>query len=399
MLICAPLRTQLLKVRPWTEDWRTIFLSDRTPDLHPGIAVVLINEETLARHGHERSPTPRDLLARVLNAVSKAKPKAIGLDLYFGSATPKDEELLQAVREVDVPFVLAAVNQHANWTEDQRKFQREFLAKAGRPIGNIGGNPDHEKDRVLRYGYTVVPGTEYPESFVLLLAKLGGPSDKQYPTSPIRLAWLVGHDNSPTPFLTIPAHELFYESEGRTTTKSQEWAHRLKDRIVLIAPDRWPDDRHSTPFSVWAGDRMLGVMIHATMLAQLLDGRMYTELTRVQTRFLLLGLGSVGFLLGWMFWRGRLDLTSRGLATAGLVCIDAVLYYQARIILPFTLALVAWLAGVTGGHHSRSVAMWALGRDHHYRKRSRRFRIRVRNREKSKPPGEPIAPLTETPGP
>jgi hypothetical protein len=38
---------------------------------------------------------------------------------------------------------------------------------------------------------------------------------------------------------------------------------------------------------------------------------------------------------------------------------DGLVYSQLRIILPFTLALTAWLIGVTSGHHLRSLAMWA----------------------------------------
>jgi hypothetical protein len=47
-------------------------------------------------------------------------------------------------------------------------------------------------------------------------------------------------------------------------------------------------------------------------------------------------------LLGWIFWEQRLDLTGRSIATLALVAIDAFIYAQLRIILPFTLALTAW---------------------------------------------------------
>ena len=49
----------------------------------------------------------------------------------------------------------------------------------------------------------------------------------------------------------------------------------------------------------------------------------------------------------------------RSVATVALVMIDGLVYSQLRIILPFTLALTAWLIGVTSGHHLRSLVTWA----------------------------------------
>jgi CHASE2 domain-containing sensor protein len=121
-------------------------------------------------------------------------------------------------------------------------------------------------------------------------------------------------------------------------------------------------DRHRTPFSVWAGDEMLGLMIHGQITAQLLDGRSYSELGPTAARALVIALALTGFALGWIFWRQRLDLTGRTIATVALVVVDALAYSQLRIILPFTLALTAWLIGVAGGHHLRSLVSWVTAR-------------------------------------
>jgi CHASE2 domain-containing sensor protein len=135
-------------------------------------------------------------------------------------------------------------------------------------------------------------------------------------------------------------------------------ASQLKDRIVLIGIDRPLNDRHRTPFSAWAGDDMLGVLIQATIVAQLIDGRSYTELNSTQMRIFLITLGLLGFSIGWLFWRRHLDLTSRSAATLALVAIDAAVYWKVRIILPFTLALASWLVGVNLGHHLHALAAW-----------------------------------------
>jgi len=76
-------------------------------------------------------------------------------------------------------------------------------------------------------------------------------------------------------------------------------------------------------------------------------------------RVLVGALALLGSLLGWIFWEQRLDLTGRSIATVALVMIDGLFYSQLRIILPFTLALTAWLIGVISGHHLRSLVTWA----------------------------------------
>lgn len=46
---------------------------------------------------------------------------------------------------------------------------------------------------------------------------------------------------------------------------------------------------------------MLGVMVHAHLTVQLLDGRGYAELDDTWTRVLIIGLAALGLLLGWIF--------------------------------------------------------------------------------------------------
>ena len=104
---------------------------------------------------------------------------------------------------------------------------------------------------------------------------------------------------------------------------------------------------------------MLGLMVHGHITAQYLDGRTFTELDAMVVRILVGALALLGLLLGWIFWKQRLDLTGRSIATVALVMIDGLVYSQLRIILPFTLALTAWLIGVTSGHHLRSLVTWA----------------------------------------
>lgn len=360
-LLHAPLRAAFLKIEPWTADWRTAILSDKTSGPHAKVAIVVINKETLAAYPYH-SPTPRNFLAAIIGAVASADPAAIGVDIYYVRPTEpeNDQAFLRAVREHRSKVVLAAVNEGAvQFGESELQFQSRFLSEAGARVGFL--NLRRDPDEVVRHTSPPWPGSKYPDSFGLQVARTAlGPAAEPKalpPTSPI--AWLLRGDYTPDPFAVVLAHDLL---PGAGDAKIAAARARLKGKAVLIGNDRPYVDRHRTPFSVTAGDDMLGLIIHGHITAQLMDGRSYSELDTRQTRILVGTLALFGFLLGWIFRKQRLDLTGRSIATVALVAIDALVYSQLRIILPFTVALTAWLIGVAGGHHLRAMVVWASAR-------------------------------------
>lgn len=366
-LVYAPLRAEFLKIEPWTADWRTLLLSDKTVGPHTGVAMVVINKDTLAGYPYH-SPTPRNLLASVLEAVAAAEPAAIGLDVYFVRPTEpeNDRAFVRAVQEIRaVPkladkIVLAAVNESAEqFSEGERQFQRRFLAEAGAPVGYL--NLRRDQDEVVRYTSPPVAGSEFPASFDWQVARaaLAPAAQPNVQPATTRIAWLLRETYAPEPFVVVLAHHLLPAAGEATVAAARA---QLKGKAVLIGNDRPYVDRHRTPFSVRSGDEMLGLAIHAHITAQYLDGRSYSELSAASVRALVIGLAVLGLLLGWIFREQRLDLTGRGIATLALIAIDALVYSQLRIILPFTLALTAWLIGVASGHHLRAIAAWVSTR-------------------------------------
>jgi CHASE2 domain-containing sensor protein len=107
---------------------------------------------------------------------------------------------------------------------------------------------------------------------------------------------------------------------------------------------------------------MLGALIHAHILAQLLDGRYLYELDGRARLLLLVGVGLAGLALGWTLGERRASLLNLGLATAVLVAIDALCYLGFRLVLPFTLMLYVWFIGALAGRHLRVLATWAAAR-------------------------------------
>jgi CHASE2 domain-containing sensor protein len=363
-LLYAPLRAEFLKIEPWTADWRTMLLSDKRTGPHPTVALVVINNETLAGYPYH-SPTPRNLLISVLKAVEAAGPAAIGLDTYFVRPTEPDNDqaFIRAVREMravqgrENKIILAAVNKSAvQFSESERQFQRRFLSEAGPPVGFL--NLRRDQDEVVRRTSPPVAGSDFPESLALQVARatMGPAAEPRVQPPSTRIAWLLRETYSLEPFAVVLAHDLL---PGAAEARVAAARAQLKGKAVLIGNDRPYVDRHRTPFSIRSGDGMLGLMIHGHITAQYLDGRHYTELGATADRVLISALALFGLLLGWIFWEQRLDLTGRSIATVALVVVDGLVYSQLRIILPFTLALTAWLIGVASGHHLRSLATWA----------------------------------------
>ena len=363
-LLYAPLRAEFLKIEPWTADWRTMLLSDRTAAPHAAVGIVVINKDTLAGYPYH-SPTPRNLLASLVKAVESAEPAAIGIDIYFVRPTEpeNDQAFVRAVQEVGATqgrankIVLAAVNESAlQFSESERQFQRRLLSETGAPVGFL--NLRHDQDDVVRYTSPPVAGSEFPDSFALQVARatLGATAEGKAQSPSTRIAWLLRETYSPEPFVVVLAHDLLPAADEATAVAARA---QLKGKAVLIGNDRPYIDRHRTPFSVVSGEEMLGLMIHAHITAQLLDGRSYSELDATSVRVLIIALALFGLVLGWIFREQRLDLTGRSIATVALVAIDALVYSQLRIILPFTLALTTWLIGVTSGHHLRAIVAWA----------------------------------------
>jgi adenylate cyclase len=355
-LFFAPVRAQLAGIEYWTADWRTALLADRTPGTHDKIAVVVFNSDTFG--GATVTPIPRDLHAQVLRAVDGMGPSAIGTDFYFlaSQGDEKDGAFLSAVRDVKTPLVLGAVDGRTKeFTPGQLAYQDTFLARAGRPAGYLSLKYDH--GNVVRSMSPPLAGSPFTESFARAVASAAGASLAD--VSPAeRIAWLAGPDPSVQPFLTIPAQDvLSTDAEKRRAVKDL-----LRGRFVLTGIDMPNQDRHETALSVRTEERMLGVMIHAHMLAQILDGRHFRELAGARLALLLATVGLIGFGLSWLFWRRKLDFLSLSVATAVLVALDVASYSTLRIVLPFTLLTCVWFIGVTAGHNMRALVAWARAR-------------------------------------
>ncbi len=324
----------------WTADWRTAYFSKQLPAQHPRVVVVTITDETLRNYAS--SPIDRGLLARVVQAIDSAGAAVIGLDILFLKATEpiKDEQLIQALRTARAKVIVGALDSRGELLQFQREFQTAFLSRTDLPVGYL--NLRHENDQVVRF--TASPGAagEMPKSLSRLMAEAGGARNSDDVGKPI--PWLLPVSETKPAFLTVAAERLL----GPTAAVD---GAALKDKVVIIGGDFPFRDRHSVPLSVRTGKEMAGVFIHATVVAGLLDaGPRLAELSPFTVRLLLalLALAAIG--LGLSMWQtNAVAFLGHGFAVAVLLAVDVLCFTQLRLLLPFTLAVTAWAAGITAG--------------------------------------------------
>jgi CHASE2 domain-containing sensor protein len=360
VMIAAPRATFLQRWEHSTADIRTALFSDRRRDLHPHIALVTITDASLPT-----TPIDRGFLADLVTAIDRAGAKAIGLDVFFRRPTveAKDTALKTALREARAKVIMAAWDERGMDDPGQQAYQADFIAATGRPAGYL--NLQIERDRIVRFIAEPAAGSRYPESFALHLARTMSPAiearfgriawlqrvDTQNP-----LAWLVNVDGT-SPFAEVTAAGLLGPDGARL-------GQVLKDKIVLIGVDlKVSADNHRTPLAAWSARETPGVAIHAQILAQLIDGRSVSEVTRgTGSTALLVGLALTGLAAGWWFRDRKRDFLGWGTAGIVLVGIDGVMFKALNIILPFLLCMLAWFGGVTAGSHGGRVIDWLTGR-------------------------------------
>jgi adenylate cyclase len=334
----------LLRFEHAMADWRTGMFSDRLPSQHPRVAIVGINDQALAEF-KTRIPIDRGLLAKVIDAVDAAGAKVIGLDILFLRPAPGDHEqtLIDAIRRARAQVVLGAGDERIGLTTKEIEFQKALFAQAGRPAGYV--NLATERDWVVRFKAAPGETTAFPKSFAELLAESAGASIQKERR---RIAWLLAPKDGSDTFQTVTAGTLLGGADDPLARAARAG---LKDKVVVIG-GLFPDiDQHLTPLTAQDNERMAGAAIHAHIAAELLDGRSIVQVEGDSwvLRAELALLAALGFLVGWRYRLRRQGLLLGSIATAAIVALDTLVFWQFRIILPIVLALLAWFLGEFSG--------------------------------------------------
>jgi CHASE2 domain-containing sensor protein/signal transduction histidine kinase len=288
------------------------------------IIIVAIDDVSLAQLG--RWPWPRELHAQLIDQLSQAQPRAIGLDVILSEperAPRLGDTALQAAmarsKRVILPVVITP-----NGTSHTATLPIPELASVAKGLGHIGMLID--PDGVLRSVF--LDETSARGAWPHFAVMLGGDQLPAYRhrERPMRIPYAgsSGHVVS-VPYVAVLRGEVP--------------AAFFTNKYVLIgATAVGMADTYPTPVSGLAGG-MPGVEISANILASLLDGRSLIAARPWQTA-LLSCVPVLLAMLGYLFLSPRAGLV----ATAGLLLISlagALLAFRLGLWIPPAAACIA----------------------------------------------------------
>ena len=240
----------------------------------PRILLVSYTPDTLAATG-KRSPVDRAILSRALRSLDTMGAKGIGVDILIDQAQPEDEQLMATLKTMKTPVWLGyATNAYSSF--DVEVWQQEFMDRlarrlAGSNVRKASIRLEADPDNVIR-NWPSQPADLPP----LLPLAMAGRED------------LRGHGGSILFRMPADSERLVFQNLAIDLLANPEaaglMADQVRGRYVLIGGDLPDVDRFETPETRLADGTTdqgkdyrattSGLEVHATMLAQLLDGRL-----------------------------------------------------------------------------------------------------------------------------
>jgi adenylate cyclase len=239
-----------------------LMLTAEHVDQDPRIVLVTYTDDTLI-NTQVRSPLDRRILADALKTLDGMGAKGIAIDVIVDQPTPNDDYLVAAFRGLRTPTYLAftSARTNANFISDrQEEFLRDFQGRiATSAVKPMNIELDTDQDRVVRQW------PDQPASLPPLLARAvsGATDDFRDYRGGIRFR-LPASEDRPV-FAKLPI-DLF-----ATPELAAALADQVRGRYVLIGGDILDLDQFETPAKRITGQTMIGLEVHAHMLAQLLD--------------------------------------------------------------------------------------------------------------------------------
>lgn len=354
----------------WTYDWRTAHFAARPDAPRTDITVVTIDETSLDRYA-SLSPVSRALQARLIAALEAAGAKAIGLDFLYDRPTVPDDDkaLIATLKNSKIPIVIGSIDSRSvlrdRDPEQALAYQERFIAEAGQPAAHLYFVNAEDQgrfmigDQVIRH--RMPPSTEKP--YRKSIAEALADAAKMRKSAPTTKAELIdwqrkpasGLEAHPVPVLRIAAHD---PGAPAAALFGKGWEDTVRDRIVLIGGAFGDRDRHLTPLSVSDRKPVPGVLIHAQILAQLIDGREVKTLPLWLEAMLLVAAA----LLGWLFGRRRWQIASVSyraeagglienlVAGAAVFLVGIAVYALNGLIFPSATIFFAFMAGLLLGN-------------------------------------------------
>lgn len=277
------------------------------------ITMVVYNDQTLIATGR-RSPLDRVTLARALERLDAMRPKGIGIDILIDQPTPEDDVLISAFRAMRTPTYIAFASAETNGENieyAQEQFIRDFAARIANPAvrrASVLFETDNT-DNVIR-NWPRQPTTLPP-----LLSNALTPVHPEFRSYQGAIRFRQAIDPERPVFAKLPI-DLFTADIPDEVLRPQ-----IEGRFILIGGDIFDLDRFETPQTRDGAGTMIGLEVHAHMLAQLLDGVRYAIPP------------------GWLLWGAAVIIIAAG-ALTGMSDLNPRLI---GILLLAQGALIAWL--------------------------------------------------------
>ncbi len=354
----------------WTYDWRTAHFASRPKTAHKDIAVVTIDETSMERYA-SLSPVSRMLQAKLVGALEAAGAKAIGLDFFYDRPTLRDDDriLVTAIKNTKIPVVIGAIDKRSvlrdRDPEQSLAYQESFIAETGKAAAHLYFVNAEDQgrfmigDQVIRH--RMPPSTEKPHRKGI--AEALADAVKMRKSSPTTKAELIdwqrppatGLDEHAVPVLRVATHD---PDAPAAALFGKGWEEYVRGRIVLVGGAFGDRDRHLTPLSVSDRNKVPGVLIHAQILAQLIDGREVKTLPILIEAALLVATTLLGWVIARRGWRIATvayraeagGLVENILAGTAVFLVGIVVYALSGLFFPSATIYFAFMAGLLLGN-------------------------------------------------
>ena len=328
-------------------------------DTDDRITLVVYTEDTNRATG-QISPVDRTILAEALQQIDALGPKAIGIDVLFDSPQDDDPLLKSTLRSMKTPTFLAfasnKTNPEAITYEQEQDLEAYHAAVRTDATQSMSILLENDSDNVARSWPRTFPGL--PPLLSLALSEAGGDGASPFGTFRGPISYRLPASSDRPVFDKLPI-DLLADPDIAPLM-----ADTIAGRYVLIGGDFADFDQFDTPFTrtgnpITGETQTIGVEIHATMLAQLLDGDLPDDVPGG----LLWLVAIVAVVLGGLtaMPQGRLALT--GIAT--------IVQFAAFLVVPFLLEVwgvntlgmpsVGWIAGWIVGYLAVTGALRVIG--------------------------------------
>ncbi|GEN99884.1 hypothetical protein NSE01_17170 [Novosphingobium sediminis] len=235
------------------------------------ITLVVYTPDTNRKTG-KISPVDRTVMAQALVNIGKLGAKAVGVDVLLDSAQPDDPLLHAALKDIPVPVYLAFATSKASpefisWEQEQ-DLRRTMQAVRGPTVQPASILLDNDADNVSRRWPTHKAGM--PSLLSVAMTEHTADADPRFGNFAGAIRFRRPASSDRPVFDEIPI-DFLADPDTAALTEAQ-----IRGRYVLIGAHFSDFDKIDTPFTrtntlIMGEKQTIGVAIHATMLAQLLD--------------------------------------------------------------------------------------------------------------------------------